>query len=281
MRAKRANAAICAALSMAISSCKKAVQLPEGGAIAVLVDRTLSTAHRSGEYAKYFNGSIIASLRPGERILVESISDQSTLSDPPLRAVDTTLPAIKAPEWTLNDDFQSYSRNCHRSAIPQIAAYSAAIADVQSHASVTFTPNNLATRSFILDGIEEEAQFLAHQSGHKVLVVFTDGIEDSQEYGQTLKFDQPGFWSQNSPEKLIATLKKQNRLPNLSGVTVYFIGAAANRPEDFRDNQRFWKEYFIATGLSERDLHYGHSPSWEEPYLASDIDSALCSDAAH
>jgi len=264
-----------------LTSCKKAVKPPSGGAIAVLIDRTLSvSAHRIGEYPSYFNGSVAGSLHPGERVLIESISDQSTLSDPPFRIVDTTLPGIKAPEWTFNDDYQSYARKCHVALAPQLPAFDSAVAEVKKRTASAFVPDHLASRSYILDGIEDVSEFLNHQTGAKVLVLFTDGIEDSSEYGKTIKFDSPDFWRVERADALIAQLSSQHRIPNLAGTEVYFVGAAAARPEQFRNNQSFWQAYFKAAGIGPGHLHYGHQPSWEESPAPANFESAMCNSAS-
>ncbi len=260
--------------------CHKTATLAPPGSMVVLVDRTMSVPNRRiSQFSQYFQQNTLKSMLPGEKVLVESITDQSTLSNPPMRMVDTKLPAVTAPSWTFEDDYQRYGKKCAKSVDAQLAQYTAALGTVRSETTAAFAPNAGAAQSYILDGVEDAAEFLSHSKGAKLLVLFTDGIEDSQEYGVTLKFDAPGFWSHTSIPKVLDELKSENRMPHLQGAHVYLIGAAAPNPEVFRKNAAFWSAYFAEAGVAPGDLHYGHQPSWDDPAVPDDITAALCTSA--
>jgi hypothetical protein len=228
------------------------------------------------QYPGYFNYYVLGSLRPGERILVESISDQSTLSDPPLRAVDTTLPAVTAPEYEVEDDTLRYTRRCKKQVADALQQFAISTTNVKQNSGSVFSSTQLAERSYIIDGIEDAANFLNNGSGPRVLVIFTDGIEDSEEYSHIVKFDAPNFWKTNSADSLVSELKSENRIPNLNGTHVYLVGAAADSPEAYRSNAAFWATFFRAAGVSDKDMHYGHSPSWSEQPTENDMMTTLC-----
>ena len=274
----RCAAAMAMATAMAsLTGCHKTVALPPPGAMVVLVDRTLSVSNRRiSEFARYFDGNTAKSVLPGERLLVESISDQSTLSNPPLRVVDTKLPPVAAPAWTFQDDYQRYAKRCAKSVGVQLQSYDAAIGDVQEKTRAAFAPNASAAQSYILDGVEDAAEFLSHSSGPKLLVLFTDGIEDSEEYSVPLKFDAPGFWARHSVDGVLQQLASENRIPHLNGAHVYLVGASAPNPETFRKVAAFWTAYFERAGVAPTDVHFGHSPSWDEPAVPDDVTATLC-----
>ena len=83
---------------------------------------------------------------------------------------------------------------------------------------------------------------------HKILVVFSDMIEQSSRYD---------FTRENLAEKriqeIIQTLKRQKQLPNLQGVKVWVAGATAAvkgglNPKKIYQIEDFWLTYFAACG---------------------------------
>ena len=259
------------------AGCRHAAKLEAPGTMAVLIDRTVSVSgKRAAIYPIYFQENVASSLSPGERLLIETISDKSTLSDPPSRVVDTTLPDVAPPPWSLSDDFQSYLKRCRKVVDPQVQDFEAAISKADAGASEALASNHFANFTYILDGIEDASAVLKHRNGPQKLIIFTDGIEDSEEYGEKLKFDSPDFWKTHSDRTIISELKERNRIPDLHGVAVYVIGAAAPSPEMYRRIAQFWESYFREAGVSSSSLHYGHNPSWEEKRFPGNLAMTVC-----
>jgi len=83
---------------------------------------------------------------------------------------------------------------------------------------------------------------------HKILVVFSDMIEQSSRYD----FTRENLTGKRIQE-IIQTLKRQKQLPNLQGVKVWVAGATAAakgglNPKKIYQIQDFWLAYFAACG---------------------------------
>lgn len=57
--------------------------------------------------------------------------------------------------------------------------------------------------------------------------------------------------------KVIAHARKEGRLPDLRGVTVYLAGASAASPQKAFEVQKFWLAYFKAANAQLSPEHYG------------------------
>jgi hypothetical protein len=88
----------------------------------------------------------------------------------------------------------------------------------------------------------------------KILVIFSDMIQDSKEY----KFDKDEITDEYI-NKVIAHRQKDNLLPNLTGVKVYVAGASATESNRFRAIETFWARYFTKSGADFSPHRYGHS----------------------
>lgn len=83
---------------------------------------------------------------------------------------------------------------------------------------------------------------------HKVLIVFSDMIEQSGRYDFTGE-----EMTKNRIQEILETLRRQEQLPNLKGVKVWVAGATASvkgglNPQKIYQIQDFWLAYFRACG---------------------------------
>lgn len=97
-----------------------------------------------------------------------------------------------------------------------------------------------------------EQVFKSYPQPRKILVINSDMIEDSDFYN---------FTRENLTAKHIAQIieaeKAARRVPDLSGVKVYVVGAMAQRTQRFLQIRDFWMAYFQACGATVSEQNYG------------------------
>jgi len=111
--------------------------------------------------------------------------------------------------------------------------------------------------SFQLAGkVFEEDRFKS--APNKILVVFSDMIEDSENY----RFEKDNLNNQRI-NAIIKKEKDEGGLPELTGVKVYVVGATANsssfsqvKPGQIYAIERFWMKYFADCGANITDSRY-------------------------
>lgn len=112
--------------------------------------------------------------------------------------------------------------------------------------------------SNVLDGLQlAERVFLTFQGEQKLLVIFSDMIEQSRSYDFSADNLTAGRISQ-----IIARERSAQRLPDLRGVEVCVVGAGAARSgglssEKLLALREFWFQYFKAAGASLPKERYG------------------------
>jgi hypothetical protein len=115
--------------------------------------------------------------------------------------------------------------------------------------------NRKINKTRILDAMRlAERVFKTYQRPKKVLVIFSDMIEDS---------DRRNFQTQPPGEADITQLldreKKAGTWPDLTGVKVYVIGAAGSQGSSaaYTAIENFWLQYFKQTGADLVKERYG------------------------
>jgi hypothetical protein len=98
--------------------------------------------------------------------------------------------------------------------------------------------------------------FHTYKRQKKVLVVFSDMIEESDRYNFTRdKLDEP------TVRRIIDHERQAERLPDLAGVRVYVVGAGSTSQlmpsEQFIAIERFWLAYLKAAGADAVRERYG------------------------
>ncbi len=110
----------------------------------------------------------------------------------------------------------------------------------------------------LLDGLQlAERVFLAYKGDQKLLVIFSDMIEQSRRYDFTGEKLTAARISQ-----IIARERSAGRLPDLDGVEVCVVGAGAEKSgglttEKYLSIQEFWFQYFEAAGANLPKERYG------------------------
>lgn len=94
--------------------------------------------------------------------------------------------------------------------------------------------------------------FKTYKNSEGVLVIFSDMIEDSDEYN----FEKE-ILSTRRIEEIISKEKSAKRIPELTGVKVYIAGATASKREQFFARQNFWLMYFKECGATLLSENYG------------------------
>lgn len=110
----------------------------------------------------------------------------------------------------------------------------------------------------VLDALQlAERVFLAHKEDQKLLVIFSDMIEQSRRYD---------FTGENLTaariDQIIARERSAGRLPDLHDVEVCVAGAGAEKSggmpaEKFLSIREFWFQYFEAVGANLPKERYG------------------------
>lgn len=110
----------------------------------------------------------------------------------------------------------------------------------------------------VLDGLQlAERAFLAFQGDQKLLVIFSDMIEQSSRYDLSAENLIAARITQ-----IIAREQSAGRLPDLGEVEVCVVGAGAARsgglsPEKLLSIREFWFQYFKAAGANLPKERYG------------------------
>jgi hypothetical protein len=115
------------------------------------------------------------------------------------------------------------------------------------------TDKRQVEQTAIIDSLDlAQRVFASFHNGDNVLVLMSDMVEDSGSYN---------FYRENlTPARvrgIIAQLKLQERVPDLSGVKVFVVGANYLDNDRFRKIRNFWLSFFSATRADLRPENYG------------------------
>jgi hypothetical protein len=114
------------------------------------------------------------------------------------------------------------------------------------------------TKTKILDAmLLAERVFRTYNCPKKVLVIFSDMVEESDQYN--FKRQPP---TEAMTEKIIDQEKQAKRMPDLAGVRVYVIGASAgsyqsSSSDQFTRIEHFWQQYVKSAGADLPKERYG------------------------
>ena len=186
---------------------------------------------------RYFNDfqKILTALRGGELLIGDVITEN-------------TMATLSLP---INESFPAYNPLAHN-PLTHKREMEKAIKIAQEKAKKLLLESPPAPRTDLLNAFQAADKVFNGERckavPHKILVVFSDMIEQSSRYD---------FARENLTEKriqeIIQTLKKQKQLPNLQGVKVWVAGATAAvkgglNPKKIYQIQDFWLAYFAACG---------------------------------
>jgi len=94
--------------------------------------------------------------------------------------------------------------------------------------------------------------FGSFKKNKKILVIFSDMIEDSKDYN----FDDVTLTTE-AIDGIIAKEKAKGRMPDLTGTTVYVVGATCSNADKYMNIQNFWMKYFKECGADLSKENYG------------------------
>jgi hypothetical protein len=209
--------------------------------IYVLFDLSGSVKpERRESYARWFNSILDredAIKNDGDRIVVEAIRDRS--------AVQAT--------YLVNQAFPDYSPFTDNK-LRHKAEFNKIREEMKKDVKALLTEQKGSKTTEIISALIPAQQIFESypEYGRKILLIMSDMLEESPNYN----FDRRPP-DERKTKKIIALEKKKNRLPQLTGITVYVAGAGGRSTEQMRKVKNFWLEYFKACGARLEPHNYG------------------------
>jgi hypothetical protein len=203
-----------------------------GRVVLVFVDVSASVK----DFAVYRDAwaKIVASLQPGDRLVLAQISDRTYTDFRPL--LDCEMPRFSY--W--RDNRLVYDKE--RQALE--ASFATAL-DRSLHGP-------RSKRTDIFGALQEAEKIFKGDHRPGTLILLSDMLEDAEAYNFEKQRFTDGF-----VHKAIADAVRDGRLPDLSGATVYVAGASAHTASRAQDVQKFWLAYTkAANGRLSRE-NYG------------------------
>lgn len=177
---------------------------------------------------------VLASLEPGDRVLLAGISDETFTRFRP--AADVEVPEFA---WTKENKLV-HEKKVGEANAKLRTAFDQLLRGVKA-------PHTRVLDTFVLAGKVFDDDPRRH-----VLVVLSDMMEDSREYN----FEKTQI-TDVFADRVIKQVRERNRLPNLKSVTVYVAGASAPTEERAAEVERFWMRYLGACGAGITNSRYG------------------------
>jgi hypothetical protein len=206
---------------------------PKTAVIVVLFDVSASTVETRERYLHDFEKHVLDKLQGGDFLIADLITENplATRSYP----IDEKFPAFNP----VTDNRLTYEQEMQkrRERIKQV------VKDLLQQSR---------KRTNLLDALAMVGKTFNEQRckgmPYKVLIVFSDMIEQSDQYD----FASTKLTDART-RQIIETLRKQGRLPDLKGVKVWVAGATAAKqgglkPDKIYEIENFWIEYFKACG---------------------------------
>ena len=250
----------------ALSGCKR--EGATGPAPFVnLIDKSASVNEaKTASYVRYLRESVFPSFTPGARVIIEPIVGANTFGDPEQRVV-ATLPKVtplrKDISYFLLKGDLSADKTCLARVTGELQAFRTARDQFTADELNVFRGKPTSNSTFLVDGMKEASEVLEPRKGPGVLVVLSDGQEDSDTFGPGTRFNEASFWAHNPPAQLIGRLDPAKTVPGLKGARVYFFGMAAGTGHVYDQVRRFWEGFFEAAGVDA--VAAGHQPLYDQP----------------
>jgi len=119
--------------------------------------------------------------------------------------------------------------------------------------SVLLSTKRKITNTEILGSLQVAERIVkSYNQSKKIIVIFSDMIEDSRDY----HFELENLNSKRI-ENIIALEKKKNTLPELKNVKVYVAGASHPDSQKYNQIKNFWLQYIKSTGGELDSQNYG------------------------
>lgn len=234
------------ALCILLISCnnKDTVQRPNK-VVCVLFD--LSESTNTPDIRKVYLDKfkmILGSMHSGD-VLEAALITEKSLSELDL-SINCVFPVIEP--FTDTDLAERIAKTQTDSIITFKIDSILAVAD-----SILFKPKRKITNTEIISSLQiAERVFKSFTQPRKILVIFSDMIEDSRLYNFEREILKP-----ERINKIIKTEKDKNQIPDLKDVKVYVAGASHPNSETYNMIKNFWFEYLKACGANIEAQNYG------------------------
>jgi hypothetical protein len=231
-------------------------QLRKPAVVFVLYDLSGTAKDARANYLTYTK-ELLKSTAPGDAIIGDAISSASLSTG--TYAINHEFPQYP-PEYSL---FSTTTKQFEKDCKDVNEKFEKEKSDVERRLEEFLATQPSSALTQVLSGVFGSTRVFQTYPNHQhILVVFSDGVEDS-EIG---KFDQT-LPTEAVTNTILQKLNQSGRMPDLSGVKVFFIGAAPNSlrivksaDEDFITVRRFWLQYFQKAGASLEEKNYGTKP---------------------
>lgn len=216
--------------------------------IFILFDVSGSTLGQRANYLRDFRKILDCATRTvasGSRTDIRLVADR--ISENPLAQ----------SEFNINLRLRAQDQLGETALVYQKRLKDALEATLKEAQTILGRPPGPATGTRIMESLRlAERVFATYKANHKILVLFSDMIEQSNRY------DFASMELAGKSGTIIGEQRTADELPDLRGVRVYVIGAGAAtsgglRPERLGAISRFWQEYFGGTGADLPKERYG------------------------
>jgi len=213
--------------------------------VCVLFDlsETTNTPEIRKVYLDKFN-LVLKKMHPGDAIEAALITEKS-LSELEL-SIECEFPVI---ESKANTELFEKEAGIRSEAMLKLKIDSLlSVAD-----SLLFKPKRKIPITEIMGSLQvAERVIKSFPQPKKIVVIFSDMIEDSQLYN----FNRESLTDKRI-NKIISIEKGKKLLPDLKNVKVYIAGAAHPDTDKYNRIRNFWIKYFKETGANLAEHHYG------------------------
>ena len=213
--------------------------------VCVLFDlsETTNTPEIRKVYLDKFK-SVLKKMHPGDAIEAALITEKS-LSELEL-SIECEFPVI---ESKANTELFEKEAGIRSEAMLKLKIDSLlSVAD-----SLLFKPKRKIPFTEIMGSLQvAERVIKSFPQPKKIVVIFSDMIEDSQLYN----FNRESLTDKRI-NKIISIEKGKKLLPDLKNVKVYIAGAAHPDTDKYNRIRNFWIKYFKETGANLAEHHYG------------------------
>ncbi|BCB96562.1 hypothetical protein JZK55_14840 [Dissulfurispira thermophila] len=228
---------------LGIISCKDAKsQKSPNKTVLVLIDYSESVREARKDYIDAIK-KVIPKVKLGDHLFVWKITRLSEMETKPLIDEDFPYPPPQKNDFYWKQAVTKAEREA-KIRFDEIGKKIEGLLNSNS---------DFSRKTDILGSLQvAEKVFKKDKKDKAVLIIMSDMIEDSSEYN----FERERLSDKRIGE-IINHEKIKKRLPDLSGVNVYVVGAKAPTREQYQNIQNFWLRYFKECGANLPKENYG------------------------